>query len=72
MHAGRGHPKVRNWKEVADLYEQGHSTVELAKRFGVTPQAVWFTLKQLGLSRSRAEAQKLRSLKCRAMRQGGV
>jgi Zn-dependent peptidase ImmA (M78 family) len=71
LHAGRKHPKISNWNEVIELYKKGYSTVELAKLYGVTPQAIWFVLKQRGLVRSRADAQKVRSMKVQMRKTGG-
>jgi Zn-dependent peptidase ImmA (M78 family) len=70
-HAGRKHPKITNWSEIIELYKKGYSTVELAKIYGVTPQAVWLVLRQQGLIRSRADAQKLRSMKVQLKKTGG-
>lgn len=70
-HYGRKHPKVVDWSEIIELYLKGYSTVELSKIYGVSPQAIWHGLKKRGLSRSRAEAQKVRSMKVQRMKSGG-
>ena len=63
QHACRNRPKIRDVEKLIKLYEEGYSTLEIAKMFGVTSQAVWQRLKALGKTRSRKEAQKLRALK---------
>lgn len=67
-HAGKGRPLL-DPKQLVELYSQGHSTVQIAKMFGVSPQAVWSRLRQLGVRiRSYSEAQRLRYQRERANR----
>ena len=62
---GRGNPKLKGelLEEAIRLYKSGYSTLEVSKKLGVSPQAVWVRLKALGIARSRKEAQKLRRMK---------
>lgn len=62
---GRGRPKIRDLDGLLKLYEEGLSTIELAKRFGVSQQAVWRRLKSLGRTRDRSAAQRVRWMKVR-------
>lgn len=62
MHKGRGHP-VLPMDEVVELYEKGHSTIEIAEKYQVTPQAVWWRLKELGLARDKKTAQRVRRMR---------
>jgi len=66
---GRSRPKIRQPNEVIKLYLKGYSTVELAKMFGVTPQAIWGRLKAAGYNRDRKLAQHVRRLKEKGVRQ---
>jgi predicted DNA-binding protein YlxM (UPF0122 family) len=70
MLGGRGRPKIRNPVEIYRLYELGYSTVELAEKFHVTPQAIWQRLKTAGKkTRDRSLAQRIRR---RKEKYGGV
>jgi transposase-like protein len=62
---GRGRPKLtpEDWDSIVELYKRGYSTVELARMYNVTPQAIYVYLKVRGIARSRKEAQVLRAKK---------
>jgi len=57
---GRSRPKIRDIHKLVELYEQGYSSVQLAKMFNVTPQAIIQRLKQLNKARNRLQAQRVR------------
>jgi transposase len=58
--AGKGRPKITDVSRLVKLYEEGYSTIDLAKMFGVTPQAIWTRLRALNKTRNRSEAQRVR------------
>ena len=67
---GRSRPKFTPelLDEVVQLYENGYSTIEIAeilksRGISVTPQAIWLRLKELGKSRNRRLAQRVRRMK---------
>ena len=60
---GKGRPKIRDIDRLIKMYKRGKSTVELAKVFNTTPQAICYRLRRMGVIRTKDEAQKIRRLK---------
>jgi predicted RNA polymerase sigma factor len=71
--AGRGRPKVKDAQVLRELYESGFSTVELARFFNVTPQAVWQRLLQVRARiRDKKTAQQIRRRREKLQREAMV